>query len=52
MNINQDRKICKKCVLPESKPDIWLNGEGVCNVCVDYENTNNNSIDERKAKGE
>jgi len=22
------RKICKKCVLPESKPDIWLNGEG------------------------
>ena len=31
------RKICKKCVLPENKPDIWLNEEGVCNICVDFE---------------
>lgn len=30
--------LCKKCVLPESKPDIWLNEDGVCNVCVQYEN--------------
>lgn len=29
--------ICKKCVLPERKPEIALNGEGVCNVCLEYE---------------
>jgi len=27
-------KICKRCVLPESKPHIWLNNEGVCNICI------------------
>jgi hypothetical protein len=29
--------ICKKCVLPENKPQIWLNDEGVCNICVAHE---------------
>ncbi|MBD3379552.1 MAG: hypothetical protein GF408_03715 [Candidatus Omnitrophica bacterium] len=33
----QDRKICKRCVMPESKPDIRLNEEGVCNLCLEYE---------------
>ena len=28
---------CRRCVLPENKPDIWLNDEGVCNICVDFE---------------
>ena len=28
--------ICKSCVLPESKPDIFLNEEGLCNICVDF----------------
>ncbi len=32
-------KICKRCVLPESKPDIWLNKEGICNICAEYEKT-------------
>ncbi|MFA6357375.1 MAG: 7-cyano-7-deazaguanine synthase [Candidatus Omnitrophota bacterium] len=31
--------ICKRCVLPESKPDICLNEEGICSVCLDYEKT-------------
>lgn len=26
-------KICKRCVLPESRPHIWLDEEGVCNIC-------------------
>jgi predicted PP-loop superfamily ATPase len=30
-------KICNKCVLPEARPEIWLNDEGVCNICVEYE---------------
>lgn len=28
-----NKKICKKCVLPESLPDIWLDETGVCNIC-------------------
>lgn len=35
------RRICKKCVLPESRPDILLNKEGICNVCEEYEKTRN-----------
>ncbi len=31
--------LCSRCVLPESKPDIWLDDEGVCNVCRDHQRT-------------
>lgn len=31
------KKICQKCVLPESRPDIWLNEEGICNICLEQE---------------
>lgn len=41
------RKICKRCVLPESKPDIWLNKEGICNICIEYEKTKNSNKDRR-----
>lgn len=30
-------KVCKKCVLPESYPDITFDSEGVCNFCNQYE---------------
>ncbi|HOX23332.1 MAG TPA: 7-cyano-7-deazaguanine synthase [Elusimicrobiales bacterium] len=30
-------KICKKCVLPESLPEIRLDSEGVCNICREHE---------------
>ena len=29
--------ICRRCVLPETKPDIQLNKDGICNVCLEYE---------------
>jgi tRNA(Ile)-lysidine synthase TilS/MesJ len=29
--------LCKKCVLPENKPDIELNSDGICNICVDFQ---------------
>jgi 7-cyano-7-deazaguanine synthase in queuosine biosynthesis len=29
--------ICQRCVLPEAKPKIWLNEQGVCNLCVEHE---------------
>lgn len=39
--------LCKKCVLPESKPDIWLNDEGICNICIEYEKTKGSDKDNR-----
>ena len=32
-----EKAICKKCVLPDSPPDITLDAEGVCNVCRAHE---------------
>jgi hypothetical protein len=29
-------KLCKKCVLPEAKPNIFFDANGVCNLCNDY----------------
>ena len=31
------RTLCKRCVLPESPPDIRLDDAGICNVCRDHE---------------
>ena len=31
-------KYCVKCVLPDSKPDLHFNAEGVCAACQAYEN--------------
>lgn len=28
-----ERRICKRCVMPESPPDITFNEEGICNLC-------------------
>jgi len=30
-------KYCKHCVMPHTKPDLHLDGEGVCNACRAYE---------------
>jgi hypothetical protein len=29
--------ICIRCVLPHAPPDIHLDGEGVCNICRNFE---------------
>jgi hypothetical protein len=31
------RPICKSCVMPEAKPHIFFDHEGVCNLCREYE---------------
>ena len=31
-------KYCKKCLIPDSKPDILFDEEGVCNACRNFEN--------------
>jgi len=32
-----DGTICKRCVLPQAPPDIWLDREGVCNICHNFD---------------
>jgi N-acetyl sugar amidotransferase len=31
---------CKRCVMPDTKPDLHLDDEGVCNACRSYEKRN------------
>jgi hypothetical protein len=33
----ENLRICKRCVLPESKPNIFLNDEGICNICIEHD---------------
>ncbi len=30
-------RYCTRCVMPETKPDLYLDDEGVCNACRSYE---------------
>ena len=30
-------KYCKSCIMPETKPDLFIDEEGVCNACRSYE---------------
>lgn len=30
-------KYCKRCVMPDTKPDLHLDEEGICNACRSYE---------------
>jgi hypothetical protein len=31
------QKLCKRCIMPESLPEIFMNEEGICNLCVEHE---------------
>ncbi len=33
----EPRSLCQRCVLPESRPDIWLDSSGVCNICHEFD---------------
>jgi hypothetical protein len=28
---------CKRCVMPNTKPDLHIDEKGVCNACQSYE---------------
>lgn len=28
---------CRRCVMPETKPDLFIDGEGICNACRSFE---------------
>jgi N-acetyl sugar amidotransferase len=41
---------CKKCVMPSTKPDLFLDEEGVCNACRSYEARRDIDWDARRAE--
>lgn len=41
-------KYCKRCVMPDTKPDLFIDEEGVCNACRSYESRKEADWDERK----
>ena len=43
-------KYCKRCVMPDTKPDLHIDGEGVCNACRSMEKRKEVNWDDRKAE--
>lgn len=41
-------RYCKRCVMPETKPDLLIDEEGVCNACRSYERRAKTDWDQRK----
>ena len=39
---------CKKCILPDTRPNLFLNAEGVCNACNQFSNKNKINWGHRK----
>ncbi|MBD8552713.1 N-acetyl sugar amidotransferase [Sphingomonas sp. CFBP 8764] len=38
---------CKRCVMPDTKPDLHLDAEGICNACRSYEGRKEIDWDQR-----
>ena len=36
--MKQELKYCTRCVMPDTKPDLRFDEEGVCNACRSFEN--------------
>lgn len=41
---------CKRCVMPDSKPDLHLDEEGICNACRSYEKRGTIDWDSRRSQ--
>ena len=41
-------KYCRRCVMPETKPDLFIDEEGVCNACRSFEQRKSIDWDTRK----
>ena len=39
---------CKQCVMPDTKPDLSFDDDGVCNACRNYEARGNTDWDDRE----
>ncbi|MEE9443818.1 MAG: N-acetyl sugar amidotransferase [candidate division Zixibacteria bacterium] len=47
---NKHIRYCNRCVMPETKPDLYIDEEGVCNACRSYENRAAVDWDARKTE--
>lgn len=47
-NNSKKIKYCSRCVMPETKPDLYIDQEGVCNACRSFEKRKKINWDERK----
>lgn len=43
-------RYCKRCVMPDTKPDLHLDEEGICNACRSFEKRKEISWEERKVE--
>lgn len=41
-------RYCRRCVVPETKPDLHIDEEGICNACRNYEHRKAIDWDERR----
>ena len=41
-------KFCKKCIMPDSRPRIVFNEDGICNACVNSDTKNQVNWEKRK----
>lgn len=46
--MNKHIKYCKRCIMPETKPDLLIDKDGICNACLNYENRKAVDWDARK----
>lgn len=40
-------RYCRRCVMPETKPDLFIDEEGICNACRSYEKRKDVDWDQR-----
>ena len=41
-------KYCKRCIMPETKPDFGIGDKGICSGCLYYENRSDVNWDNRR----
>ena len=39
---------CKRCIMPDTKPDLYIDGDGVCSACRSFEKRKEINWDDRK----
>lgn len=46
--MNKSIRYCKRCIMPETKPDLFIDKYGICSACRYFESRKNNNWDLRK----
>jgi N-acetyl sugar amidotransferase len=41
-------RYCQRCVMPETKPDLFIDAEGICSACKNYQEARSVDWDERQ----